>query len=78
MFKIIKKEIKNLNIISVDNLSKIYSNYNQRKLNKKYIINKKINMGSIDNFKNLRYSSKEIRKRLKKRNIDSKKTALLV
>ena len=30
----LKKEIKNLNIISVDNLSKIYSNYNQRKLKK--------------------------------------------
>ena len=53
----LKKEIKNLNIISVDNLSKIYSNYNQRKLKKKYIINKKINMGSIDNFKNLKFKA---------------------
>ena len=53
----LKKKNRDLNILSVDNLSKIYSKYNQRKLKKNKINNKKINVGNINNFKNLKFKA---------------------
>ena len=53
----LKKKNKNLNILSVDNLSKIYSKYNQRNLKKNKINNKIINMGNIKKFQNLKFKA---------------------
>ena len=53
----LKKKNKNLNILSVDNLSKIYSKYNQRNLKKNKINNKIINVGNIKKFQNLKFKA---------------------
>ena len=53
----LKNNIKKLNIISVDNLSKIYSKHNEKILKRKKIYNKKINVGKIKDLKNLKFNA---------------------
>ena len=51
----LKKKIKNLQILSVDNLSKSYSKYNQKILLKNKIINKKINLGKFHSLEKIKF-----------------------
>ena len=44
----LKKKFKNLNILSIDNLSKNYSKFNEKILKKRGISNKNINIGKFN------------------------------
>ena len=51
----LKKNIKNSQILSIDNLSKSYSKYNQKILLKNKIINKKINLGKFHSLEKIKF-----------------------
>ena len=53
----LKKNLKNSQILSVDNLSKNYSKYNQKILLKHKIMNKNINLGKFNSLKNLKFKA---------------------
>ena len=53
----LKKNIKNLQILSIDNLSKSYSKYNQKILLKNKIKNKNINLGKFNSLENLKFKA---------------------
>ncbi len=51
----LKKKIKNSQILSIDNLSKSYSKYNQKILLKNKIINKNINLGEFHSLEKIKF-----------------------
>ena len=51
----LKKNIKNSQILSIDNLSKSYSKYNQKILLKNKIINKNINLGKFNSLEKIKF-----------------------
>ncbi len=53
----LKKNIKNSQILSIDNLSKSYSKYNQKILLKNKIKNKNINLGKFNSLENLKFKA---------------------
>ena len=53
----LKKNIKNSQILSIDNLSKSYSKYNQKILLKNKIINKNINLGKFHSLKKIKFKA---------------------
>ena len=53
----LKKKFKNLNILSIDNLSKNYSKFNEKILKKKGILNKKINIGKFNSLKKIKFKA---------------------
>lgn len=53
----LKKNLKNSKILSVDNLSKSYSKFNQAILKRNKINNKKINLGKLNSLKKVRFKA---------------------
>ena len=53
----LKQNIKNLNILSIDNLSKKYSKYNKDILKKQNILNKKIDLGNFEALNDLKFNA---------------------
>ena len=50
----LKKNLKNAKILSIDNLSKNYSKFNEKILNKNKISNKRINLGKFNSIKDIK------------------------
>ena len=53
----LKKNLKNSNILSIDNLSKNYSKFNEKILKKKRILNKNINIGKFNSLKKIKFKA---------------------
>ena len=53
----LKKNLKNSKILSIDNLSKNYSKFNQKILNKNKIKNKKIDLGNSNSFNKINFKA---------------------
>ena len=53
----LKKNLKNCKILSIDNLSKNYSKFNQAILNKNKIKNKKIDLGNSNSFNKINFKA---------------------
>ena len=53
----LKKNFKNLNILSIDNLSKNYSKFNEKILKKRGISNKNINIGKFNSLKKIKFKA---------------------
>ena len=53
----LKKNLRNSKILSVDNLSKSYSKFNQKLLIKNKIKNKKIDLGKFNSLINLKFKA---------------------
>ena len=53
----LKKNIKNVKILSIDNLSKKYSKFNEKILIKNRIHNKRINLGKFNSMKNVKFKA---------------------
>ena len=54
---ILKKKLKDAKILSIDNLSKNYSRFNEKILIKNKILNKRINLGKFNSIKNIKFKA---------------------
>ena len=53
----LKKNLKKLKILSIDNLSKNYSKFNQKILSKNKVLNKNIDLGKLNSLRNLKFKA---------------------
>ena len=53
----LKKKIKNITILSIDNLSKSYSKFNEKILKKNRINNERIDLGKFNSLKNINFKA---------------------